>query len=107
MRPGFAVLFLAAVLLGPPAFAAPYTPVDKPRVDFWRSNNMPQKPPKEPTAADQRFGQAAYNKELATRLGVVDGTAEIFRYDLDKNSAAKASVDGGFGGHGVRLRMRW
>lgn len=107
MRPRFAILILAILLQAAPVAAAPYTLTDAPRVDFWRANYMPQRPAKEPSAEDLRFAPPKGSQALASRLGVVDGTAELFRYEVDKNPAAKASIDGGLGGHGVRLRMRW
>lgn len=104
MRALFGVLVLSGLLAASPVIAG--GPTDKP-VDFWRASYMPKRLPRERSADEIRFTEPSYGQALADRLGVVNGTAEVFHYQLDKGNNGKTAIDGGVGGNGVKLRMRW
>jgi len=107
MRPGVVMVlagFFAAAIA--PATAAPYSLLDKPRVDFWRNSYVPHQEPKQLNSREIRY-TSPYSDVLASRLGLVDGKAAIFRYDLNKNGNGSSTIEGDLEGNGVKLRLRW
>ena len=108
MYPRLTWLFVAAMMTGLalPAAAGPGNPAEKRRErDFWWNSYMPT-PARRDRTEDQQY-RPTYSDALASRLGVVDGKARIFRYELDSSHNAGRTIEGALDGNGVKVRFKW
>jgi hypothetical protein len=44
---------------------------------------------------------------IAAKLGLVEGSAELFRYQVEDAPSNKTVLDGAIDGGGIRFRLRW
>jgi hypothetical protein len=44
---------------------------------------------------------------LAARLGLAEGSAELFRYNLENAPSTRTQLDGVIDGGGIRLKLTW
>jgi hypothetical protein len=44
---------------------------------------------------------------IATKLGIAEGSAELFRYHLENAPSEKTMFDGAIDGGGIRLKLSW
>jgi hypothetical protein len=100
----------AALAIGSfqPLIAAPNGSIDKQlERDFMRNtHNVRTVVPKERSPQEMRF-QSNYSDAMAARLGLVDGKARLFRYNLDGSAQNSRTFEGAFGGNGVKFRLNW
>ncbi|MEI9885306.1 MAG: hypothetical protein WDN08_02210 [Rhizomicrobium sp.] len=107
MRVSFILLALSAALAAGSACAA--------------SLRMPEERPVYTTAygspaiAEPWMGQRALpivrerpiGELIATRLGLVEGSAELFRYHVDNTPSDATTFNGVVDGGGIRLKLTW
>jgi hypothetical protein len=100
------ILILLAVLVAAPATAAPLVMNEPARFDA-----TPGVQPGlrfEAVRIDISYpAQRTIGDQIATRLGVRDGTAELFHYRVEEASSESTSLDGGINGNGFRLKLSW
>jgi len=75
----------------------PYDAYNAPRLAQPWASQVPEARPTEKTAGDG----------LRARLGVVDGSAELFRYEVEGDPSNHAVLDGAVSGRGVQLKLSW
>jgi hypothetical protein len=82
------------VLQERPATVAAYAakPVEQP----WQ----PERPL--PTLNQQPIGEL-----IATRLGIAEGSAELFRFRVENAPSDKTMLDGVIDGGGIKLKLTW
>ncbi len=44
---------------------------------------------------------------IAARLGLAEGSAELFRYNLENAPSTRTQLDGVIDGGGIRLKLTW
>ncbi len=105
MRVSFVLLYLT-VAAAPASAAQLRLPLDSPaRYDAYSSQQIA-----EPWAA-QRAVPALQEKPvgelIATRLGLVEGSAELFRYRVENAPSDATTFDGVVDGGGIKLKLTW
>jgi len=76
----------------PPASAFNSQPIERP----WQSQ-VPQQ-----TVAERPIGEV-----IATKLGLVRGSAELFRYQVESAPSSRTMLDGVVDGGGIKLKLTW
>ena len=56
----------------------------------------------DPSVTEKPIGEI-----LATRLGLADGTAELFRFRVENAPSSKTMLDGFIDGGGIKLKLSW
>jgi hypothetical protein len=54
-----------------------------------------------------RVAEQPIGEIIKRRLGIVDGSAELFRYQVQGAPSAKTVLDGVIDGGGVKLKLTW
>ena len=82
-------------------------PQDKPsHYDAYNTPRIEQ--PWVSQAPDSRLAEKPVGEMLRTRLGIVDGSAELFRYQVEEDGPSNHAVlDGAVSGGGIRLKLSW
>jgi len=77
---------------------APYDAYNSPRIEQPWVNQVP----------DSRLAEKPIGEVLRARLGMADGSAELFRYEeIDGDPSNHAVLDGAVSGGGIQLKLSW
>ena len=101
------LLALSAAFAAGPAYAAQLRMPDEPPAGFAAYSS--------PQIAEPWVGQRAVPimterpvaDIIATRLGLVEGSAELFRYRIENAPSGPAMLDGMVDGGGIKLKLTW
>lgn len=107
--------FSALVLLGLPAVlaaggarAAPIVMPDmKPAANFTAYNTPSIERPWTNQTPNARIAEQPIGEIISRRLGLVDGSAELFRYQVQGAPSDKTVLDGAIDGGGIKLKLSW
>lgn len=109
MRKGFTALFAlatAAMAAGGAQAATLVMPVEEPvRYDAYASRPIAE--PWRNQVPDSRLVERPMGELIAARLGLVNGSAELFRYRVEGAPSNKTMLDGVIDGGGVKLKLSW
>ena len=107
MRVAHSVLMVSAALLAASAARARplIMPQDKP-VHFDAYNTPRIEQPWVNQVPDSRLAEKPIGDALRARLGIGDGSAELFRFEEDGPSN-HAVLDGVVSGGGIKLKLNW
>jgi hypothetical protein len=87
----------AAGIVVPDHAPAHYEAYNSPRIEEpWRSEQP-----------DARLTERPIGELISRELGLVDGKAELFRYQVEGAPSNKTVLDGAIGGGGIRLKLTW
>lgn len=109
MRKGFTVLFALATtaLAACGAQAASLVmPVEEP-VRYEAYASRPIAEPWRNQVPDLRVTEKPMGELIAARLGLVNGSAELFGYRVEGAPSDKTMLDGVIDGGGVKLKLTW
>ncbi|MBL6853791.1 MAG: hypothetical protein ISS15_14405 [Alphaproteobacteria bacterium] len=107
MRATLILLSLTAVAAAGSAQAAGLVmPQFKPsHIDAYNAARVEQPWTGEQPAA--RIAEQPIGEAISRRLGLADGSAQLFRYQVQGTPSDKAVLDGMVDGGGIRLKLSW
>ena len=103
----FLLLSLTATAAAGSAQGAPLVMPDfKPsHIDAYNTPNIERSWTNQtPTA---RLAEQPIGEVIRRRLGIVDGSAELFRYQVQGAPSDKTVLDGAIDGGGIKLKLSW
>lgn len=102
------VFILCALCVAEPADAAGLVmPEEKPVFHAQAYNSPEIAQPWVNRQAGTTITEKPIGEILATRLGVADGTAELFRFRVENAPSSKTVLDGMIDGGGIKLKLSW
>ena len=106
MRVGLA--FLAVALAAPvPAMAAGFVIPEQPPVHFDAYDSPVIAHPWINQRPDARLEDKPVGELLATKIGLVNGSAELFRFRVEDGPSEKTMLNGAIDGGGIKLKLTW
>jgi hypothetical protein len=106
MRTGLTILTLACVTAGPAAAGGFVIPEQKPaHFDAYASPVIAH--PWVDERPEPRLKETPLGDLIATRIGLVNGSAELFRYRVEDAPSEKTVLDGMIDGGGIKLKLSW
>ena len=109
MRTGSLALIVLSVAFGVagPASAARFVMSDNSPAPYSAYASQAIEQPWQPQRPDTELHEQPLGEVLATRLGLVEGSAELFRYRLENAPSTRTQLDGLIDGGGIKLKLSW
>ncbi len=106
MRVGLAILAVALAAPGPVAAAGFVIPEEKPAHDAAFDSPVIAHPwiNQQPNI---RLDERPIGELIATRIGLVNGSAELFRFRVEDAPSEKTMLNGVIDGGGLKLKLTW
>jgi hypothetical protein len=74
-------------------------------VDAYNSPNIAR--PWTNQVPNAQLAERPIGEVISRRLGIVDGSAELFRYQVEGAPSDKTVLDGAIAGGGIKLKLSW
>src|ERR1700712_3029297 len=104
----FGLLFLSGVPApAGPVCAAPIVMPDSNPEPYSAYASKAIEQPWLPQRADTQLREQPLGEVLAARFGLAEGSAELFRYNVENGPSTRAQLDGVIDGGGIRLKLSW
>ena len=104
---GSAGLFVLAISLASPACASQLTVPDDNHTFYSAYASQPTDQPWAPQRPEPRLVERPIADLIATKLGVAEGSAQLFRFRLENGPSNTAVLKGQIDGAGIRLKLAW
>jgi hypothetical protein len=105
--PAKAVLFVAAISLASPACAARLIFPDDNHAVYSAYVSQPIERPWATRQPEPVLVERPIADLIATRLGVAEGSAQLFRFRLENAPSNATVLKGQIDGGGIRLKLTW
>jgi len=99
--------FAAAATAGSAQAAVIVMPEMKPAANFSAYNTPTVERPWTNQTPDARIAEQPIGEVISRRLGLANGSAELFRYQVQGAPSDKTMLDGVIDGGGIKLKLTW